>query len=120
MRAELTREFTFEAAHRLTGVGPTHKCASLHGHTYRVEITVAGEVDPATGMVLDFARLSAAWQPLAAELSGRLLNELPGLANPTSELLAAWLWQRLKPELPELAEVAIRETATAVCRYRGA
>jgi len=119
MRAELTRTFRFESAHSLPRLAEGHKCRRLHGHSYRVELTVAGEVDPATGMVVDFALLGEAWRPLARELSGRPLNEIPELENPTSENLAAWLWTRLRPALPGLSEVAVRETEASVCRYRG-
>jgi 6-pyruvoyltetrahydropterin/6-carboxytetrahydropterin synthase len=112
-------EFGFEAAHRLPNVPEAHKCARLHGHSFRVEVHVAGPVDPATGWVLDFAEVRAACEPLRATLDHHYLNEVDGLENPTSEVLAQWIWTRLWPALPGLAEVVVRETCTSGCRYRG-
>ncbi|MGZ4682460.1 MAG: 6-carboxytetrahydropterin synthase QueD [Acidimicrobiales bacterium] len=116
---ELFREFGFEAAHRLPAVPPDHKCARLHGHSFRVEVHVRGEVGAESGWVIDFADLSRAWQPLHDALDHRYLNEVPGLENPTSEVLAMWIWDALAPGLPGLSEVVVRETCTSGCRYRG-
>jgi len=118
-RAEIFREFTFEAAHRLPNVPEGHKCARLHGHSYRVEIRVGGEVGEESGWVVDFADLSAAFKPLMAQLDHYYLNEVPGLENPTSEVLARWIWDRLAPSLGGLQEVIVRETCTSGCSYRG-
>lgn len=116
---ELFCEFTFEAAHRLPRVPPGHKCARLHGHSFRVEVRVRGPVDAEAGWVMDFADVKEAVRPLLADLDHAYLNEVPGLENPTSENLARWVWQRLKPALPGLSEVIVRETCTAGCAYRG-
>ncbi len=116
---ELFREFGFEAAHRLPNVPPDHKCARLHGHSFRVEVHLEGEVGAETGWVVDFAELRAAWQPLHEALDHRYLNEVPGLENPTSEVLAMWIWDALAPELPGLTQIDVRETCTSGCRYRG-
>lgn len=115
---EIFREFTFEAAHRLPQVPAGHKCARLHGHSFRVTVHVEGEVDARTGWVLDFADISAAFRPLHGQLDHYYLNEVPGLENPTSENLARWIWDRLAGTLP-LSAVAVRETCTAGCVYRG-
>lgn len=115
---EIFREFTFEAAHRLPHVPEGHKCARLHGHSYRVEIRVAGPVDEAAGWVMDFGEIKAAWAPLDDDLDHRYLNEVPGLGNPTSENLARWIWGRLADSLP-LSAVTVRETCTSGCTYRG-
>ena len=115
---DIFREFTFEAAHRLPHVPEGHKCARLHGHSFRVEVHVSGPVDPATGWVMDFADLKAAFAPLHDQLDHRYLNEVDGLANPTSEALARWIWERLAPALP-LARVVVRETCTSGCAYEG-
>ncbi|NJC70857.1 6-carboxytetrahydropterin synthase QueD [Planosporangium thailandense] len=115
---EIFREFTFEAAHRLPQVPEGHKCARLHGHSYRVEVYVSGEVDPSAGWVMDFAELKAAWAPLDKQLDHYYLNEVPGLENPTSENLAAWIWDRLAAALP-LSKIVVRETCTSGCIYRG-
>jgi 6-pyruvoyltetrahydropterin/6-carboxytetrahydropterin synthase len=115
---EIFREFTFEAAHRLPQVPEGHKCARLHGHSYRVEIHLRGDVDPVTGWVVDFGDIKAAFQPLHDQLDHYYLNEVPGLDNPTSEVLARWIWERLADSLP-LSAVVIRETCTSGCVYRG-
>jgi 6-pyruvoyltetrahydropterin/6-carboxytetrahydropterin synthase len=112
------REFTFEAAHRLVGVAPEHKCARLHGHSFRVEIHVGGEVDPVTGMVIDFACISKSFAAVHDVLDHRYLNEIGGLENPTSENLARWIWDRLAPELT-LETVVVRETCNSGAVYRG-
>jgi 6-pyruvoyl tetrahydropterin synthase/QueD family protein len=114
------KEFTFEAAHRLPFVPPDHKCHRLHGHSFRAEVHVSGEVDPRTGWILDFADIKAAFKPLHAVLDHNYLNEVPGLENPTSENLAAWIWERLELTLPGLAMVVVRETCTSGCIYTGA
>ena len=116
---EIWKEFTFEAAHRLPHVPEGHKCARLHGHSFRVEVHVDGPLREPAGWVMDFADLSAAWRPLHEALDHRYLNEVAGLENPTSEVLARWIWERLSPALPGLAEIVVRETCTTACRYRG-
>ena len=112
---EISREFTFEAAHRLPHVPPGHKCSRVHGHSYRVEVTLRGPVDPQFGWVVDFAELTAAWQPLQAQLDHRLLNEVPGLENPTSELLAAWVFERVSIPGVQVSKVRVCETCTSAC-----
>jgi 6-pyruvoyltetrahydropterin/6-carboxytetrahydropterin synthase len=119
MRVELSKEFRFEAAHHLPMVPPDHKCHRLHGHSFRIEVTVAGEMDPATGWLMDFADVTARVAPLVRELDHRTLNEIPGLENATSEVLCHWLWARLAPALPGLAAITVHETCTARCTVRG-
>jgi 6-pyruvoyltetrahydropterin/6-carboxytetrahydropterin synthase len=116
---EIFKEFTFEAAHRLPNVPAGHKCARLHGHSFKVTIRVRGEVDPATGWVMDFADIKAAFQPLYDRLDHYYLNEIEGLENPTSEVLARWIWDRLQPDLPGLSQIDVHETCTSGCVYRG-
>lgn len=120
MKAELTKTYRFDAAHRLPNVGADHKCARPHGHGYRVAVTVAGEVDPQTGWVMDFGRINRAVGPLIEQLDHAELNAVDGLANPTTEMIAKWFWDRLGPHLPELAAVAVAESDTSLCTYRGA
>jgi 6-pyruvoyltetrahydropterin/6-carboxytetrahydropterin synthase len=119
MRCELVREYDFEAAHRLPNVPDSHKCARMHGHSYRVTIRVEGEIDPDLGWLVDFGAVDEHVRPLVAQLDHRTLNEIQGLENPTSELLAVWLWQRLHPQLPILTAVEVSETPTSRCIYRG-
>lgn len=116
---DIFKTFTFEAAHRLPNVPAGHKCARLHGHSFGVEIRVSGELGADTGWVLDFSDIKAAFQPLHEVLDHHYLNDVEGLDNPTSEHLAVWLWDRLKPRLPLLSEIVVRETCTSGCRYRG-
>ncbi|MEV6621426.1 6-carboxytetrahydropterin synthase QueD [Amycolatopsis sp. NPDC051106] len=116
---EIFREFTFEAAHRLPEVPEGHKCARLHGHSYRVTVHVEGPVDPHAGWVMDFGEVKAAFKPLEEQLDHRYLNEIQGLENPTSENLAVWIWDRLVPQLPDVSAVTVRETCTSGCTYRG-
>jgi len=116
---DIFKEFTFEAAHRLPNVPPGHKCARLHGHSFRVTVHVEGEVDPSLGWVRDFADLSAGMKPVIDQLDHYYLNEIEGLGNPTSEILAQWIWERVRPSLPELSQVVVRETCTSGCVYRG-
>ncbi|HYJ32844.1 MAG TPA: 6-carboxytetrahydropterin synthase QueD [Candidatus Binatia bacterium] len=119
MRVRLTRDFTFEAAHLLPNAPDGHKCRRLHGHSFRIEVTVEGEVDPRTGWFLDYAVIRDAVEPLRKQLDHYYLNEIPGLDNPTSEHLAGWLWERLKHSLPSLARITVHETCEARCEYEG-
>ena len=116
---EIWKEFAFEAAHRLPHVPAGHKCARLHGHSFRVEVHVDGPLREPEGWVTDFGELKAAWAPLDDALDHRYLNEIPGLENPTSEVLARWIWERLAPRLPGLSGITVRETCTSGCVYRG-
>ena len=116
---EIFKEFTFEAAHRLPHVPEGHKCARLHGHSYQVAVHVRGAVDPASGWIADFADVKRAFQPIHDQLDHHYLNEIDGLSNPTTEILARWIWQRLKPAVPGLSRLVIRETCTAGCVYQG-
>ncbi len=116
---EIFREFTFEAAHRLPNLPPEHKCSRLHGHSFRVTVHVEGPLMPNEGWVMDFADLKRIFQPLYDRLDHYYLNEIEGLENPTSEVLAQWIWARLKPTLPGLSQIVVRETCTSGCAYRG-
>ncbi|HOB63075.1 MAG TPA: 6-carboxytetrahydropterin synthase [Candidatus Competibacteraceae bacterium] len=116
--AHVWRRFRFEAAHQLPNVPAGHPCGRMHGHGF--EVIVHADQDLAgLDLGVDFDRLDELWRPLHAILHQACLNELPGLENPTSERLAAWLWQRLQAELPPLSWVTVYETATAGCHYDG-
>lgn len=116
---EIFKEFRIEAAHRLPHVPEGHKCRRLHGHSFRIRVHVHGPVDPHAGWVMDFAEVSAAFAPVFDQLDHRYLNEVPGLENPTSEVLARWVWDRLAGALPGLSRVVVHETCTSGCEYRG-
>ena len=115
---EIFKEFTFEAAHRLPNVAPGHKCARLHGHSYQLRV-LSGTVDPHGGWVRDFGDINGAMEPLLEVLDHYYLNDIEGLENPTSEVLARWIWGRLTDALPEFSQVVVRETCTSGCVYRG-
>ena len=119
MRVRLTRDFTFEAAHLLPKAPEGHKCRRLHGHSFRVEVCVEGEVDPATGWLLDYGEIRRLVEPLRAQLDHYYLNEVKGLENATSENLAWWIWERLRPSLPSLVKITVHETCEARCEYEG-
>ena len=116
---EIWKEFTFEAAHLLPNVPEDHKCKRLHGHSYRVRLCVEGDLDPTLAWVVDFADIAEAFEPIRLRLDHYYLNEIEGLENPTAEVLARWIWQRLAPRLAGLCRIEIRETCTSGCTYEG-
>lgn len=116
---DIFKIFTLEAAHRLPNVPEGHKCARLHGHSFRVEVQVSGEVDAHTGWVMDFADIKQAFKPLHDQLDHHYLNDIAGLENPTSENLSRWIYQQLKPALPGLSAIVVHETCTAGSRCSG-
>ncbi len=116
---DIFKVFTCEAAHRLPNVPEGHKCGRLHGHSFRIDICVRGPVVNDTGWVMDFADISAAFEPVYDQLDHHYLNEIEGLSNPTSENLARWVWQQLCPSVPTLVKVTVYETCTSGCIYQG-
>ncbi len=119
MSTTIVRELRFEAAHLLPNTPEGHKCRRLHGHSWRCEIHVSGNVDAKTGWVCDFDHLRTTFEPLWERLDHHYLNDVEGLANPTSENIARWIWDRLQPDLPGLCAVVIHETCTSRCIYTG-
>ena len=119
MIVRLSKSFHFEAAHDLPTFPPDHKCRRLHGHSFRVDVIVEGEVDPAKGYLIDYGDIKQAVDPLVKRLDHFYLNKIEGLENPTSEILAKWLWDRVKPVLPQVSAVIVHETCTSACEYRG-
>lgn len=118
-KMEIFKEFNFDAAHRLTGVPEGHKCARLHGHTYYVKLFITGDPDPLTGWVMDFGDVKEAFKPILNQLDHHYLNDIPGLENPTSEILVQWIWEKTKPILPGLSAIELKETCTSGCIYKG-
>src|SRR6266567_7094631 len=110
MRVELRKTFQFEAAHLLPQLPKTHKCRRLHGHSFQVEVAVAGECDAKLGWLIDYAEITEAFKPILEKLDHYYLNEIQGLENPTSENVAIWIWKKLKRRLPLLTEVVVAET----------
>jgi 6-pyruvoyltetrahydropterin/6-carboxytetrahydropterin synthase len=119
MHVRLAKSFTFEAAHWLPCFPEGHKCRRLHGHSFKVDVVVAGEVDPAKGYLVDYGDIKRATEPIERALDHYCLNDIAGLENPTSEMIAKWIWDRLKPTIPILEAVIVHETCTTRCEYRG-
>lgn len=119
MRVRLAKTFHFEAAHDLPTFPADHKCRRLHGHSFRFDVVVEGEVDPVKGYLIDYGDIKKAAEPLVKRLDHFYLNEIEGLSNPTSEVLAKWLFDRLKPVLPLLSTIIVHETCTSRCEYTG-
>lgn len=116
---DIYKDFHFEAAHRLPNVPAGHKCERLHGHSFHVRLTVRGDAPEPAGWVMDFGDIKAAFKPILDQLDHYYLNDIDGLENPTSENIARWIWVRVKPALPQLYAVEIRETCTSGCIYLG-
>ena len=115
----MRKTFQFEAAHLLPHLPATHKCRRLHGHSFKVEVAIQGPCDATLGWVMDYAAMAEAFEPIWEKLDHFYLNDIPGLENPTSEHIALWIWERLKPRLPLLTEIVVAETCAARCVYRG-
>ena len=116
---EIYKVFKFDAAHHLPYVPSGHKCARVHGHSFRVEIHVRGDADLRTGWVMDFSDIAAAFEPILNQLDHKNLNAIEGLENPTSENLCRWIWQRLEPALPQLCKIIVQESPESGCVYDG-
>ncbi len=112
------KDFTFEAAHKLPLVPDTHKCSKLHGHSFKVRISVEDELSD-LGWVIDYADIKSACGPVIEVLDHSYLNKVPGLDNPTSENIARWLWNKIQPKLTILSEIEVKETCNTGCVYRG-
>lgn len=119
MRARLVKAFDFEAAHWLPCFPEGHKCRRMHGHSFRVEVVVEGEIPEGRGYLIDYGEIKRAIGPIKDRLDHYCLNEIEGLENPTSEMIAKWIWDRLQPALPGLFEVVVHETCTSRCHYLG-
>lgn len=117
-RFEITKEFGFEAAHAFAHKPAGHENTRLHGHSFRVEVTIKGEPDETTGCVIDFEQFTAALESVRAKLDHRFLNDIPGLATPSLENLACWIAGELRLSLPRITHVVVRRpTLGESCRY---
>ncbi len=119
MTITLCKDFEFESAQSLPNFPAGHKCRQIHGHSFKLTVSVRGEVDEETGIFYDHALISQAMRPIVDQLDHAYLNDIPGLENPTIELMSRWLWRRLAPQLPGLCELVLHETPRARCVYRG-
>lgn len=120
----ITKEFRIEAAHYLPQMPEGHKCRRMHGHSFRIEVKVAGEPDEKTGLLIDFSEIKTIVRPLIDMLDHWVINEvaeiqnIPLLKNPTSENMAKWFFETLQPLLPGLYSIIIHETCTSYCEYK--
>ena len=114
------KQFSFDSAHFLPQVPEGHKCKRLHGHTYHLTVFVTGEVREKEGWVMDYGDLKMAAGPVVGLLDHHLLNEIEGLENPTAEVLSIWIWNKIKPLLPQLSRIELKETPTSGVIYEGA
>jgi 6-pyruvoyltetrahydropterin/6-carboxytetrahydropterin synthase len=119
MIVRLSKSFHFEAAHDLPTFPDGHKCRRLHGHSFRFDVVVEGEVPESSGYLIDYGEIKRVTEPIVRRLDHYYLNEIEGLRNPTSENIARWIWERLKPDLAILAAIVVHETCTSTCEYRG-
>ena len=110
-QAQAWRRYVFQSAHRLPNVPAGHKCGRMHGHGFEAIVQAGGNVD--------YDQLDALWAPVQQALHCACLNEIAGLENPTSEMLSGWIWRRLQPQLPTLAQVTVFETASCGARHDG-
>ncbi|MFK7960854.1 MAG: 6-carboxytetrahydropterin synthase QueD [Phycisphaerales bacterium] len=116
---EIFRDFVFDSAHRLNHLPPGHKCARMHGHTYRLRVHLDGPLDPVVGWVVDFAIVKKVVGEVLDPLDHHVLNEIEGLEQPTAEHIVLYLWRQLQPRLPELCRLTLWENPTNAVSYAG-
>ena len=116
---DIYKKFSFDSAHYLPNLPEDHKCKRMHGHTFNVEIHISGPIDKKIGWIMDFGDVKEVCDPVINQLDHIVLNEVPGLENPTSENLSKWIWKRLKPKLQYLTSIEVKETCSTGCIYRG-
>ncbi len=115
----LVKRFGFEAAHRLPKAPPGHKCRNLHGHSFKFEVEVRGPVADETAWYMDFKDIKTAASPIVDMLDHTYLNDIEGLEDGTSEVMARWIWKRMEPSLPGLYRITVHETDNSFCHYFG-
>lgn len=119
MAMEIYTKFRIDAAHYFPNVPEDHKCHKLHGHSFLITIFVTGNVDQHFGWIIDFDEIKSAFEPIKKQLDHACLNDINGLENPTSENIARWIWEFLKPSLPLLSKIKVAETPRSGAIYRG-
>jgi 6-pyruvoyltetrahydropterin/6-carboxytetrahydropterin synthase len=116
---EIYKEFAFDSAHFLPNVPDGHKCKEIHGHTYHLRVYVEGNPVKDLGWIMDFKELKDMVNSLVDQVDHKLMNNIPGLENPTAEIITIWFWDRLKPLLPALSRIELKETPTTGVIYSG-
>ena len=119
MKIRLSKSFQFEAAHWLPTFPQGHKCRRMHGHSFRIDVVVEGDVDQEKGYLIDYGTIKQAAQPVIDQLDHYVLNEIEGLENPTAEMIAKWVFDRVGEHLPMLVAVRVHETCTTEAEYQG-
>ncbi|HEX7673878.1 MAG TPA: 6-carboxytetrahydropterin synthase QueD [Bdellovibrio sp.] len=117
MKFELKQHFQIESARFLPHLPASHPCSRMHGHSFKIILTLVGDLDPKIGWVIDYNDIQAHMKPLIEKIDHRVLNEVEGLENPTSELLAKWIFDRASKNLPMLTRVSVAETPSTECSY---
>ena len=116
---EIYKEFAFDAAHFLPNVPDGHKCKQMHGHTYHLRVYIKGLPEKDLGWIMDFKELKDVVAPLIDQVDHQLINDVPGLENPTAENITIWFWNQLKPRLQALSRIELKETPTTGVIYDG-
>lgn len=117
MKFELKSQFQIESARFLPKLPSSHPCSKMHGHSFVLIFTFHGPLNPEIGWVRDYHEITTSLKPMFEQLDHKILNEVPGLSNPTSEMLAVWLFERAQKILPELVRVTVKETPTTECTF---
>lgn len=117
MKFELKQHFQIESARFLPKLEKSHPCSRMHGHSFKLILTLVGSLDPTVGWVIDYNEIQTRMKPFLDQLDHRVLNEVPGLENPTSEYLAKWVYDKARTVLPTLTRVTVAETPATECSY---
>ena len=117
MKFQLKKRFTIESARFLPKLPKEHPCSRTHGHSFHITLTLEGTLDPQLGWLVDYHDIDLIIRPILQKIDHRLLNEVPGLENPTTEILTAWIYTEVKRVLPELTQVTLKETEDTECSY---
>lgn len=109
----------FDAAHWLEGY--EGKCSRLHGHLWVLEAFVVGETLDKIGFIMDFGVIKEALREIVNDLDHYCLNDdVPEIGNPTAENLARYIYNRLKPTIPDtgrLEKIRVWESPRSWCEY---
>lgn len=117
MKYELRQHFQIESARFLPHLPKSHPCAHMHGHSFKIILSLVGDLDPQIGWMIDYNDIAKILKPTLDLIDHKVLNEVPGLENPTSELLCKWLYEKVKKDLPQLVKVTVAETSLTECSY---
>ena len=116
---EVYKTFAIESARSLPKLPDEHPCSKVHGHSFKITLTVEGEIDQTTGFVMDFSDIDSAFRPIHEIIDHAYLNDIEGLSNPTSENICIWIWNKIESSIPNICEIKIKETDSTGCKYKG-